>query len=161
MVAMYQYFSTMVAMRGSTADHVWAASDLARCRTDVLAQAEDRGTFVRATSGTLLVFARADRLAAFDGPHRLALLLGAVLAAVLSEDVSASDLGEIAFIADWSFDRRARFVADLREVAFHALATNDFGEVDVFLDASRPRTATGVLDPVRIAVVLDAGAARP
>ncbi len=147
-------------MKGSTNDHVWAASDLARCRTDVLAQAEARGTFVRATSGTLLVFARADRLAAFDGRHRLTLLLGAALGAVMSEEVSASDLGEIAFICDWSFDRRARFVTDLREVAFHALATNDFEEIDIFLDASRPRVATGVLDPARIAVVLDTGATR-
>lgn len=161
MLVMYQYFATLVAMKGSTAGHVWAASDLARFRTDVLAQAEARGTFVRATSGALLVFAKADQLEAFDGRHRLTLLLGAAIKSLMSNDVAAGDLGEIAFIAGWSVDRRRRFVADLREVAFHALATNDFDEIDVFLDASRPRLATGVVDPARIAAALDSGAARP
>lgn len=157
---MYQNLATLVAMKGSTTGHVWAASDLARFRTDVLAQAEARGTFVRATSGALLVFAKADRLEAFDGRHRLTLLLGAAIKSLMSDDVSPGDLGEIAFIADWSVDRRRRFVADLREVAFHALSTNDFDEITAFLDASRPRVATGVLDPARIAAALDSGAAR-
>ncbi len=151
---MYQNLDTLVAVKGSTTDHVWAASDLARFRTDVLAQAEARGTFVRATSGALLVFARADRLAAFDGTHRLAILLGAAIKSLMSDDVSAGDLGDIAFIADWPFNRRRQFVADLHEVSIHALATNDFDEVDAFVDASRPRVATGVLDPARIAAVL-------
>ena len=66
-------------------------------------------------------------------------------------------LGEIAFIAGWSVDRRRRFVADLREVAFHALATNDFDEIDVFLDASRPRLATGVVDPAQSQQLLTPG----
>lgn len=141
-------------MKGFTDDHVWAASDLARFRTLVLDQAETRGTFVRSASGALLVFAKADRLAAFDGPHHLAMLLGAAIKSLMSDDVLASDLGDIAFIADWSINRRRQFVADLREVSFHALATNDFDEIDTFLDASRPRVATGVLDPARIAAVL-------
>jgi hypothetical protein len=91
--------------------------------------------------------------------RRIPLLLCAGLKSLSSDDIKAEDLGELAFVSDWTLARREQFASDLRDVVTHALATNNFDMIDIFLDASKPREAAGVIAPARVAVVLNSKAA--
>jgi hypothetical protein len=138
-----------------TTTHVWNASDLARERTTILSDALQHPVLVRATGGELLMVITADRVRSLEGVLHIAQVLTSAMA-LTAADPSPTSLGELAFAVDWDIERRTRFASDLREVAAHALSTRNSDEVDVFIEASRPRPAIGVIDPARIRILLGA-----
>ncbi len=134
---------------------MWNASDLARDRRAIIAAAEQGTALVRGTNGVLLAVTTAQRVQALEFLPRANALLAASVA--LFEDLPRlSELGELGFAADWPKEQRATLARDLRDVVLHAVTTRNPREVDAFVDASRPRPATGPTDPARIAALLNA-----
>ena len=140
-------------MSTTSEPEVWTASDLARARTTIIDEAERSAAFVRTSGGTLLVITRAERLSDLEHHVRIAHLLAKALR-LHDTHPNPTDLGELAFTASWDAARRSRFADDLADVAVHALATRNPTEIDTFLDASRPRAASGIVDPARLARLL-------
>jgi hypothetical protein len=88
-----------------------------------------------------------------EGAGPWATTLFAKAEALLVDCPRIDDLGELAFTADWSLERRRVFVDDLRDVSVYTAASRDDAVLRAFIDASRPRAAAGPGDPARTAAM--------
>jgi hypothetical protein len=133
---------------------VWPASDLARRRTDILEEAQRSIAFVKGTDGTLLAFTSAATLANIEDVQRNSQLLSWAVTAIVDDGAGPASLGDLAFISGWSPNRKRQFVEELNDVIVHSTSTGEPAEVQVFLQLSKPRPRSGVIDPERIRAAL-------
>lgn len=120
----------------------FTASDLSRRRKAVLAASSAEGALVRNTTGETLAFVRFERLAAAERIGELASVLTALIGSLEMEDVNSSMLGEVAWAASWSRERRRQLVADLAEALALSISLNDPVPAEALLEGSKPKPAS-------------------